>query len=504
MDPANDLGPTAGAVCSFCAKTAEQVRHLVQAETAAICNECVQLSLEAIRQRGPKSTPVHVFELLREHFAGYTPDQVVTSSRVYSVSLRVDVQLTFQEFIASSARQCVGVRSRYAETITIASLMEPGQYAAQVGPVSHEDIDLGDGDLAKCITSALATAEIEGEPVALLLAREAAPGCGFQGVRIEVALPSADAAASRMNALLDRFEAAVRRAESYRGKVLSLKSGDLYSGAATGVAVHHLRNVDREDVVLPARTLKLLERNIIEFAAARPRLRALGLPLKKGVLFFGPPGTGKTHTIHYLARHLPDHTTLIVTAEQVALLDEYFAMARLMQPAVLVIEDADLIARDRTSMQSPVEEVLLNKLLNEMDGLREDCEVFFILTTNRPEMLEAALASRPGRIDQAIEFPLPDADGRRTLIRLYARGLELLDSDVEWLVERTNGVSASFIKELLRRAAQYAGGTASAMTPDRACLSEALDELITSAGRFNLKLLGTAEDAFAAASHAPE
>jgi hypothetical protein len=504
MEPANDLGPTAGVVCSFCNKTAEQARHLVQAATAAICDECVKLSLEAIRQRGPKSTPVHVFELLRDHFAGFTPDQIVTSSRVYSVSLRVDVQLTFQEFIARSARQCVGVRSRYAETITVASLMEPGQYAAQVGPVSHEDIDLGDGDLAKCITSALATAEVEGEPVALLLSREAAAGCGFQGVRVEVAMPSADDAAARMNALLDLFESAVRRAQSYRGKVLSLKPADYYSGAATGVAVHRLRNVDRDDVVLPPSTLRLLERNIIEFAAARPRLRALGLPLKKGVLFFGPPGTGKTHTVHYLARHLPDHTTLLVTAEQVALLDEYFAMARLMQPAVLVIEDADLIARDRTSMQSPVEEVLLNKLLNEMDGLREDCEVFFILTTNRPEMLEAALASRPGRIDQAIEFPLPDTDGRRTLIRLYAKGLEISATDVEWLVERTNGVSASFIKELLRRAAQYAAGTAAQPALDKAGLSDALDELITSAGRFNLRLLGTSEDAFAADSQVRE
>ena len=46
----------------------------------------------------------------------------------------------------------------------------------------------------------------------------------------------------------------------------------------------------------------------------------------------------------------------------------------------------------------------LNKLLNEMDGLREDAEILFILTTNRPEQLEPALASRPGRIDQAIEF----------------------------------------------------------------------------------------------------
>lgn len=59
------------------------------------------------------------------------------------------------------------------------------------------------------------------------------------------------------------------------------------------------------------------------------------------------PGTGKTHTIHYLASQLPDHTTLLVTAEQVALLDHYFQLARFLQLAMIVVEDVDLIARRR-------------------------------------------------------------------------------------------------------------------------------------------------------------
>lgn len=82
---------------------------------------------------------------------------------------------------------------------------------------------------------------------------------------------------------------------------------------------------------------------------------------------------------------------------------------------MIVIEDVDLIARDRGTMYGIRDESLLNKLLNEMDGLREDAAVLSILTTNRPEKLEVALGSRPGRIDQAIEFPLPDENGRRCL-----------------------------------------------------------------------------------------
>jgi ATP-dependent 26S proteasome regulatory subunit len=95
------------------------------------------------------------------------------------------------------------------------------------------------------------------------------------------------------------------------------------------------------------------------------------------------------------------------------------------------------------------EELLLNKLLNEMDGLKEEADILFILTTNRQEALEAALASRPGRVDQAIEFPLPDDPGRSKLVRLYAQGISLSDEVVDEIVRRTDGVSAAFIKELM-------------------------------------------------------
>jgi len=106
-------------------------------------------------------------------------------------------------------------------------------------------------------------------------------------------------------------------------------------------------------------------------------------------------------------------------------------------------------------MYGPCDESLLNKLLNEMDGLREDAAVLFVLTTNRPEHLETGLASRPGRIDQAIEFPLPDEQGRRQLARLYSCGLTLTDDVVELVVKKTKNASAAFIKELMRRSAQY-------------------------------------------------
>ena len=197
--------------------------------------------------------------------------------------------------------------------------------------------------------------------------------------------------------------------------------------------------------------------------------------------------------MRYLATALRGHTTLLITSEQVGLLPEYFTLARLLQPSILVIEDADLIARDRSTMESACEEVLLNKLLNEMDGLRQDAEIFFILTTNRPEMLEAALASRPGRIDQAIEFPLPDAEGRRKLVALYGRGLKLATSLSNEIVVKTAGVSASFIKELMRRAAQYNLERSGDGEISQADASEAVEEMLFSGGKLNRSLLGYQE-----------
>jgi ATP-dependent 26S proteasome regulatory subunit len=160
---------------------------------------------------------------------------------------------------------------------------------------------------------------------------------------------------------------------------------------------------------------------------------------------------------------------------------------------MVVIEDVDLIARNRDDM-GPCEESLLNGLLNEMDGLKQDADILFILTTNRPEQLESALASRPGRIDQAIEVPLPDEIGRNKLVQLYGRGLPLGDAVVREAAQRTKGVSAAFIKELMRRIAQASiarDGGASVETGD---ISEALDDMLFAGGKLNVKLLGGAQE----------
>ena len=127
---------------------------------------------------------------------------------------------------------------------------------------------------------------------------------------------------------------------------------------------------------------------------------------------------------------------------------EACSVARTLQLAVVVVEDVDLIAEQREAY--PGEQPLLFQLLNEMDGLGSAADVTFLLTTNRADLLEPALASRPGRVDLAAELPLPDAAARRRLIQLYRGDLVLELTGEDALIERTEGVTAAFLKELLR------------------------------------------------------
>jgi ATP-dependent 26S proteasome regulatory subunit len=163
----------------------------------------------------------------------------------------------------------------------------------------------------------------------------------------------------------------------------------------------------------------------------------------------------------------------------------------MLQPTTVVLEDVDLIGTERQH-QSVGANALLFELLNQMDGLAEDTDILFVLTTNRPDILEPALASRPGRIDQAIEIPPPDLDCRRRLFELYARGMQVEVEDLDRFLTRTEGVSGAFIKELLRKAAVFAAaenGTDPLTVQDRH-LEEALAELLVAGGALTQSLLG--------------
>jgi hypothetical protein len=434
-----------------------------------------------------------VCPMIRKHFGRIPVESLITASRTFPPTSRVDLQLALTGIFEKRYKsKLVGVHPQYThETLTFSHLLRTANYPVLVGPLQHDEIDIGDALPTRCLKHGLWLAGTDKTSFAVLVTPAERFGRS-EGVHVEIAVPPGEAASALSRRFLDEVEKLINQTGSYRGKVISLEASGNYSGKAGTVKVHKLRGVPRDEVILPDKTLRLLERNVGDFIRQRQELQKLGMAAKKGLLFYGPPGTGKTHTIHYLASQLPDHTTLLITAEQVALLDEYFQLARYLQPAMVVIEDVDLIARARETMRSPCAESLLNQLLNEMDGLREDAAILFVLTTNRPEQLESALASRPGRVDQAIEFPLPDDDGRRKLVRLYSRGLKVPEAVVEIIVRKTKNASAAFIKELMRRSAQFHLQADKNGELREEQVESALEEMLFSGGSLNVKLLGGA------------
>ena len=253
--------------------------------------------------------------------------------------------------------------------------------------------------------------------------------------------------------------------------------------------------IGRDDVVLPQTVLVRVERHALGVASYRAALLSVGQHLKRGLLLYGPPGTGKTHTTRYLLGQMDGYTRLVLTGRSLIAVGAVTDLARDLLPAVVVLEDVDLVAEERS--HGPASSPVLFDLLDAMDGAAPDADLLFLLTTNRADLLEPALAARPGRVDVAVEIALPDATARERLLWLYGRSvpLELTEADVTAAVERTDGTTASFLKELIRRSVLEAlldDPALPAVTGTH--LARALDDLLDTAQAVTRTLLGVGVD----------
>jgi ATP-dependent 26S proteasome regulatory subunit len=279
----------------------------------------------------------------------------------------------------------------------------------------------------------------------------------------------------------------MREHNVYRGRVISLHGGE---EQALTVQFHALAEIGREQVVLPDGTLERLERHTVGIATEAERLRAAGRHLKRGVLLHGPPGTGKTLTVNFLLASMRNRTTVLLTGRGLGLIEPAVAIARDLAPATVVLEDIDLVAAERTMPMG--DNGVLFELLNQMEGLAEDADLLFLLTTNRADLIEPALATRPGRVDLALEIPLPDETARRQLVRLYARGIPLDEETEQAVVSRTDGLSGAFMKELMRQATLRAA--LNHVQPTSEDVTVTLGELLEQRSTLTRRLLGHGAD----------
>jgi len=438
--------------------------------------------------------PTLIRELLAEHFAPEQLENLAVVRARFPQWMRPDLQRGLCEALADSGEtRFFGARLRGSGlAFRFSDLIEEGGRGVAVGPPVHDELDIGEALPMRCLQRGLWLAGRGESRLAVLL--EVNEGLRRAGVRVEIA--AVESARSAAAAMLARVRATAERAETWRGKVLSPSEEEYaFDEGPITLRVARVAPAAREEIVLAPGVLELVERNTLGFARRCDALLGLGMSVRKGVLLYGPPGTGKTLLVRYLTAALEGHTTFLLAADKLAWLADTLDAARLLAPALVVIEDVDLIGADRDGpwQQTPV---ALNRLLSDMDGIGPEARVLFVLTTNRPEVLEPALAARPGRVDQAIAIGLPEDRERRILLRRYARALVLADETIERVSGRVGKVSPAFIKELVRRAAQamLERGGSVLVAADFDC---ALADMLDAGGRVSARLMGAEGFGFA-------
>jgi ribosome biogenesis ATPase len=210
-----------------------------------------------------------------------------------------------------------------------------------------------------------------------------------------------------------------------------------------------------------------LTHNVLDPIAHPERFRSLGLEVPAGVLFFGPPGCGKTLLAKALANQSganfisvkgPELLNMYV-GESESRVRQVFSRARSSAPCVIFFDELDALCPKRGSGADAgggnnVSDRVVNQLLTELDGLEVRKDVYIIGATNRLELIDDAML-RPGRLGKLLYVPLPSREDRVSILQALARKVSLYnDVDLESIAKdsRTDGFSGADLAALVREA----------------------------------------------------
>jgi cell division protease FtsH len=423
---------------------------------------------------------------LREHLGGDAQGLPVLVEELHAWDLP-NLQLALDAALARDGweSRIVGLagHATHYHGLGLGDMLSGSDWVPGIGSPEYVNAPVGPRRSLPCLAFGLILVDSPEGPLVLFVRRNESHGMGPPQLAIQAAAPHEGTA--------ERFLAELRRLidehDVFRGQVLTVKM-DPHGGG--DIVFLERPTLSAEELILPDGVRELVELHVLGPSRHREALRAGGRHLSRGVLLWGPPGTGKTHTVRYLTSVARDATVILLTGGMLGMVGAFAGLGRRLAPALLVLEDVDLVAQER--MYGPFgSSPILFELMNQMDGLGDAADIAFVLTTNRPDALEPALAARPGRVDLAVELPLRDEDARRRLLELYGRGLDLRLEDLDSVVQRTNGVTASFVKELLRRAALAAAERGQTTVTDED-LGTVLDELLSESAALTHVLLGAA------------
>merc|ERR1719517_236464 len=203
-------------------------------------------------------------------------------------------------------------------------------------------------------------------------------------------------------------------------------------------------------------------REMIELPLRHPTLfKTLGVKPPRGVLLFGPPGSGKTLIARAVANETGAFFFLIngpeimskMAGESEGNLRKAFEEAEKNAPAIIFIDEIDSIAPKREKTHGEVERRIVSQLLTLMDGLKQRSQTIVMAATNRPNSIDPALR-RFGRFDREVDIGIPDAVGRLEVLRIHTRNLKLGDDGVlEHVAAETHGHVGADLAALCSEAA---------------------------------------------------
>ncbi len=233
-----------------------------------------------------------------------------------------------------------------------------------------------------------------------------------------------------------------------------------------------IKSATFDNLVLPASLKQQIESDFQRFFNSREFYEQYKIPWKRGAIFIGPPGNGKTHTLKALINQLGEPCLYVrsfkseygTEQENMA---EVFKRARMKPPCIVVLEDLDSMIDNKNR----------SFFLNELDGFHSNTGVVVLATTNHPEKLDSSILDRPSRFDRKYYFQLPAEAERLAYIEKWNGDLQpelrVTQSGAAAVVRKTENFSFAYLKELFVASMAQWMSTGGTEVMDEVILSQA-------------------------------
>lgn len=181
-----------------------------------------------------------------------------------------------------------------------------------------------------------------------------------------------------------------------------------------------------------------------------------------GMLFYGPPGCGKSFFAEKFAEETGFNFMLVKASDLGSIyvhgsqgkIADLFKKAEESKPTIICFDEFDAFVPNRSNRGAEHQAGEVNEFLSQLNNCAQR-GIFVIATSNRPDMIDPAVL-RTGRIDKLVYVPMPDKDARKEMFKLHLKDRPCSEIDAERLAELTDGYIASDIAYIVNDAAMGA------------------------------------------------